>query len=292
MLDQTKVDSLIKLLDDPDEDVFNHIRDEICSFGPEVIPLLESAWESDDLGIIFQQRIENLIHDIQLDSLVSEFSTWKKEGGRDLMEGLILVAKYQYPEMDESSVFKTIEAIKKDIWVELNEGLTALEKVKVINHILFDVYAFKANKKDYHAPQTSYINNILDTKKSNPIGLACVYAYLAQQLGIPILGVNLPRHFVLCYVDLFGKEDLSIIEREDILFYINPFSKGSIFKDEEIKNFIDQLKIDHHEAFYTPCDNEAIVLRMLNNLQHSYEKLGYTDKVNDILVLKEVFKTS
>lgn len=292
MVDAEKIRSLIKLLDDPDENVFNHIKDEICSFGPDVIPYLENAWETDHLGILFQQRIENLIHDIQLDSLKSELKKWKTQGGQDLMEGMILIAKYQYPDLDPKSVYETLEAIKKDIWVELHEDLTALEKIKVINHILYDVYEFKANKKDYHAPQNSYINNALEYKKSNPIGLSVIYCYLAQQLGIPILGVNLPRHFVLCYLDLYGKDPNTPIEREDILFYINPFANGSIFNDMEIEQFIKQLDISQHDAFYLPCDNESIILRTLNNLQYSYEKLGYTDKVNDIVYLREVFSGS
>ncbi len=288
MLDQEKVDSLIKLLDDPDEDVFKHIRDEICAFGPDVIPYLENAWESDDLGILFQQRIEHLIHDIQLDQLKSDLHNWKRASG-SLMEGMCIVSKYQYPNLDEDAVYKTLDAIKKDIWVELHDELTALERIRVINHILFEVYEFKSNKKDYHAPQNSYINNILEHRQSNPIGLSILYSYLAQQLGIPILGVNLPRHFVLCYVDLHGKEEYSVINREDILFYINPFAQGGIFNDQEIDSFINQLGLKHHDAFYLPCDNQAIILRVLNNLQYSYEKLGYTEKVNDILFLKKVF---
>lgn len=290
MLDPNKIDSLIKLLDDPDEGVFLHIRDEITAFGPEVIPYLEHAWESDALGILFQQRIEHLIHDIQLDKLHSELKEWRKDPHKDLLEGLILVAKYQYPDMDEASVYKTIDAIKKDIWIELHDGLTALEKVRIINHILYDVYQFKANKKNYHAPQNSYINNILESKKGNPIGLSVVYSLLAQELGIPILGVNLPKHFVLCYVDLYDKEPGTPLGREDVLFYINAFANGSIFNDKEIENFIQSLGLANQESFYAPCDNEAIVFRMLNNLQFSYEQLGYSDKVKDIMYLKSLFE--
>jgi regulator of sirC expression with transglutaminase-like and TPR domain len=100
---------------------------------------------------------------------------------------------------------KQVQQIKHDVWLEINDELTAMEKVKIINHILFDVHQFSGNIANYHAPQNSFINSVLETKKGNPVSLGILYMIIAQELQIPIYGVNLPEHFIVAYVDEYAK---------------------------------------------------------------------------------------
>ena len=58
MAQQKEIKALIHLIDDPDEQIFNQIREKILSIGNEVIPLLEEAWENQNLGVLYQSRIE------------------------------------------------------------------------------------------------------------------------------------------------------------------------------------------------------------------------------------------
>lgn len=106
---------------------------------------------------------------------------------------------------------------------------------------------------------------------------------------MPVLGVNLPEHFVLAYIEdnifKFGQK----IERKDILFYINPFNRGFIFSSVEIDKFIQQINIMPSESHYLPCKNTDIVVRMLKNLVISYQKLGYAEKQQEIEELLKVF---
>ena len=76
-----------------------------------------------------------------------------------------------------------------------------MEKVRVLNHIIFDVHGFSGNTANFHAPQNSYINNVLESKKGNPLSLSVLYAVIAQRLDVNIYGVNLPEHFILAYVE-------------------------------------------------------------------------------------------
>ena len=200
-MSSSKYEALISLLDDPDKDIYAQIKAEILSKGTDIIPVLENAWEDNSLDSIRQKRIEEIVHEIQFNAVVSSINTWKALGANNLIQGAIIIAKYQYPDLDEKKIFETIDQIKRDIWLEVNEGLTAIEKIKVINHILFNVHQFRGNTNNYHAPQNSYINNVLDTKKGNPLLLSIIYAHLAQSINLPIFGVNLPQHFVLCFKD-------------------------------------------------------------------------------------------
>jgi regulator of sirC expression with transglutaminase-like and TPR domain len=277
---------MILLLEDPDEHVFSEIRGQLLSMGNEVIPALENIWES-TFNNTLQSRIEDIIQKIQFNSTSEELKLWAATGGIDLLQGTILISRYQYPDLDEEHIRNQIEMIRKDVWLELNPNLTAFEKVRVINHILFDVYHFTGNTSNYHAPQNSYINNVLESHRGNPLLLSILYSCIAQGLNIPIYGVNLPEHFILAYRDEFLIRD-SDDEEEPILFYINPFSKGAVFSRREIDTFLQQLKLEPNRIFYESCSNVEIIKRQIRNLITAYEKLGYPNKVVDF---KELLNT-
>ena len=175
---KTEIEALIHLIDDPDETVFNQIRTKILSIGDKVIPFLEEAWENQELGLLYQSRIENIIHKIQFDSVYHALYKWANDGGEDLLEGVLIVNRYQYPDIDEEDIRSKIGALRQDIWIELNNNLTAFEEIRIFNYILFDLHGFSGNKKNYHSPQNSYLNSVLETKKGNPLSLAILYCIL------------------------------------------------------------------------------------------------------------------
>ena len=281
-----ELNALISLLDDPDEKVFEQVSMKFLSLGQEIIPLLEDAWER-SFDTLLQNRIENIIHQIQFDIIKDALKDWSSPENQNLLEGALLIAQYQYPDIDIIKIKKHIDQIKKDVWLELNENLTALEKVRILNHILFDVHNLSGNTTNYHAPQNSYINNVLESKKGNPLLLAIIYTIIAQSLDIPIYGVNLPEHFILCYanMDRMGLPTGTMNEESSVLFYINPFSKGNVFGEKEINAFLKQLKLEQIPGFYEPCSNLEIIKRLLRNLISSYEKLGYPDKSAELKIL-------
>lgn len=288
-MENSEIHALIRLLDDPDEKIYTQIETKLVSMGEEVIPHLESAWEHESWGISFQDRIENIIHTIQFEQVKERLSNWGVNGTHDLLKGMILVAQYQYPDLDENRIYEQIEKIEKDIWLELNEALTALEKVRIINHILFEVHGYSSNVKSFHSPQNSFINEVLDSKKGNPISLSILYSIIAQKHGIPLIGVNLPKHFILAY-----RDDFMIDLRPDgdikVLFYVNPFSRGAVFSKREVDDFLKQLDIEPKPEYYLPCSNVEIMQRVLNNLVYSYQKLGYSDKIEELKELKKLLK--
>ncbi len=280
-----ELSALISLLDEPSNPVFDKIKEKILYYGIDAIPLLEDAWDNSFDNNI-QSRIEEIIHSIQLSNLKDALVNWKKNNRLDLLEGFFLVSKYQYPDLNFDNLKEQVERIEKDIWLELNSNLTALEKIKVINHILFDINRFTGNKTNIDAPQNLFLNNLLETRKGNHLSLGILYIILAQKLGIPIFGVNLPQHFILAYMDEVQDEKIAMEDENEVLFYINPFNKGAVFTQREIELFIKHLKLKPNSTFYKPCDNVAIIRRLLENIIENYNKLGYLDKVDE---LKELY---
>jgi regulator of sirC expression with transglutaminase-like and TPR domain len=288
-MDKRELLAMISLLDDSDSEVINTVSDNLMKQGPDVIPVLESAWEGTPSEKL-QGRLENLIQEIQFNGVKNDLNQWIATGAEYVLEGAFHVARFQFPDISMEKINQQIESIRKDVWIEINNNLTALEKVKILNYIIFDLYRFSRNNADFYSPQNSYINQVFETKKGNPISLSIIYLSVAYKLNLPIYGVNLPKNFILAYKDEFRHHDATD-ESEDILFYINPYNKGAVLGRREIDYFISQQQIKSHPSFYVPCSNRDIIIRLINNLLLSYEKLGYAQKITRMKELLRVMET-
>lgn len=285
----SSIQALVQLIDDPDESVFEHVRDQLVKIGSEAIPYLENSWETEYYGLLFQNRIETIIHNIQFDNVKSKLEEWVQSTEKDLLKGAIIVAKYQYPGLDESKIHESLQMIRRDIWLELNDHQTAYEQVKIFNKVFFGLHHFQGDNKNFHSSVNSYINTVLESKKGNPLSLCLIYSIIAQSLDLPIYGVNLPNHFVLAYMD--AKYSSFTINQQNefgVLFYINAFSKGSIFDTNEIKDFLNGLNLNHHREYFEPCSNTSVIKRMLTNLIASFQQVGNFEKVEELKTLREL----
>ncbi len=289
MQSEKSIKALIRLIDDPDENIYRHVRDELMSYGTDAVPFLESSWEKEDYDLIFQRRIEQIVHDIQFEDVKTQLQLWLNSEDKNLLKGAITLAKYQYPGLDETLIYDEINKIKTDVWLELNPKQTAFEQIKILNKVFFSIHGFHGDSKHFHSPMNSYINTVVESRKGNPLSLSLIYSVVAQELGMPVFGVNLPNHFVLAYMDdhntgLFAQEK----SKYGVLFYINAFSRGNILNEKAIADFLDSLKIDHKREYFEPCSNSAILKRMITNLINSYQQVGNKEKIEELSELREM----
>lgn len=268
-MEDTKIKALISLLDDEDVEVVAQVEKEILSIGEEIIPHLESEWEN-NFNPVVQKRIEEIIHTVQYESLSLKLEKWKDNGGEDLLEGMWIIATYQYPDLELSKLRSEVEQIYYEAWLEFKQDLNPYDQVRILNNVLFSKLKFSANTKNFHSPANSMINMVLETRKANPISLCVIYMLVAQKLDLPIYGVNLPNLFILTY------------KTEEMQFYINAFNKGLIFSKADIDNYISHLNLNPLDIFYQPCENIEILKRVFRNLVISFEKLGDSVKVEEV----------
>src|SRR4029078_3338266 len=107
MQENKEISALFHLIDDPDEEVFDTVSERIVSLGRAIIPNLENLWENTPNEEI-QGRIESLIHKLTFRDLTNDFTSWLNGPG-DLLQGALLIAKYQYPEMLSTPTLQEIE---------------------------------------------------------------------------------------------------------------------------------------------------------------------------------------
>ena len=298
MMNSSEIDALISLLDDRDEEVVAHVTERLLSYGEDVLPLLEDRYLTEPEKSV-QQRIHSIIDKIHFGQLKVRLNQWASEGGNDLFEGMYLVAKFRYPELNKQTLNNQIDKIKLDAWLELNFQLAPLDKVRILNYVLFDLFGLKGNSDNYHSPDNSYINKVLESKLGNPISLAIIYSIVAQRLNIPIFGVNLPQHFVLAYKDdskiksdvsYKGNSFMDYTVGGEVLFYVNAFNKGAVFSKWNVDQFLKQLNIPPADIYYLPCSNVDIIMRVFRNLSFAYEKANDDNRVEAIKELQMVLQ--
>ncbi len=288
MSNEREINALIKLLDDNDQEVFRHVHDKLMSYGIDVVPTLEEAWTA-DLNTTTHERLEEIIHQIQFDALVKEWKLWLSKESPDLLTGAFLIAKYFYPDAQIDDVRIRLQKIRQSIWLELNYNQTPLEQIQIFNQVFYHYQNFKGQQisSDYF---DYCINHVLENKRGCAVSVGIVYQILANDLNLPVYGVTLMRHYILafCKKNIFDFNTELYLERE-VMFYINPINKGSIFSRSEIKDYIDKMKIDQHDEYFVPSDNLSILKEQLRYLIEIAEEKKETERADELQYLLKLF---
>jgi regulator of sirC expression with transglutaminase-like and TPR domain len=271
-----EIKALISLLDDPE--IAPQIQSEIQNLGETIIPYLEESWE-ETLDPQQQQRLEDLIHQLQFEGLQQRLRVWRDAGAQDLLEGMWLLNSYQYPDADLQALNRAIEQLRFEAWTLLRSEMHPADQVQMLNHVIFRNHKFSANTQHFHSPANSMLQRVIETKRGNPLSLCVIYLLVAQRLDLPVFGVNLPNLFVLTY----QSENKAFPP-----FYINCYNRGVVLSRADIEHYVGQLGITSQDAFYEPCSNLDIVRRAMRNLQVSFEKLqelGKAEEVSQLLAI-------
>ncbi len=290
-MDKARLEALINLLDDPDDTVFGMVEKELLKENDDIIPVLEMKWES-SFDESCQERIENIIQHIQFKETRHRLKVWLKRNDeeRSLLNGFCHVDRFQYPDLNPINLQLKVENLRKNIWLELNNSLTLLEKITILNHFLFNVNGYTINLSNPHSAQNCFLNQLLDTKKGNPVSIAVFYTVLARALELPAYLVDFPKNPLVAIVDaklakkVHGKAHFS-----DVLFYINPSNKGAITSRKEIEYHLKKNEYLPIHEYSEPKSDVLFIQRLLESLYESYESLGYIEKQKKVKELLTLF---
>ena len=131
--------------------------------------------------------------------------------------------------------------------------------VNSVLEFIHDTEDFAGNTPDYYDPENSYLNRVIDTKQGIPISLALIHISLGTSLGIPVHGINFPKHFLVSY----GSDNPIIVD---------PFA-GRILSKPDCATLLKQIfggKVSLREEFFAPATSRDILIRLLNNLKEIF----------------------
>jgi Transglutaminase-like superfamily len=284
-MEQTKeIAALLHLIDDPDDEVYSQVSEKIISLGKEIIPNLEHLWET-TADEYMQERIEMLIHSLHFRDLQMDLKAWANDKEHDLFTGALLISRYQYPDLNLLTYYQELEKMRRNVWLELNSFLTSLEKVNVLNNILFNYYKIKGTEINYSHPDDFLVHKLVEAKKGNAIPIGILILSMANLLDINLYMVNIPRQFILAYFDDDPENNTGIeFPPEHIQFYMDGAS-GQIFSHKDVETYFKRISVPPTASYFKALNNKRIIQRMLEEYAKCFDNEKNAYKKNDLLSL-------
>jgi hypothetical protein len=281
------IDAVIKLLDDPNEEIYSVVSMKLFDEGIETIKSIEKIWGNCQDPVI-SKRVFEITQRINHKYVVEEMRKWAYEGKHDLLKGAFWLARYQYPETDFTDSEATIATMINDARSVMLSENTPLEKIAILNHVFFQTHGISRTFSTVNNPENFFINNVIHSRKGNFFSLGLLYGGIGQRLGLPLLPLNLPDNFALAYLD----PELSHlpINENSALFYINPANKGAIFGKAEINDFLTRLSIKPDYLHYRPMHNIDAIILLFDYLILSFNKLGNKIKAHELRILQNCIR--
>jgi regulator of sirC expression with transglutaminase-like and TPR domain len=179
-----------------------------------------------------------------------------KEEDIDLARAALLLARLDNDEVDVDAYLREIDRLAKEAGAGLPKDADDKARLEALNKYLFKERGFHGSRGDYYHRSNSYLNEVIDDREGLPITLSVLYMELGRRLGLKIVGVGLPGHFVVKHVPAKGEDQL-----------IDVYDGGKFLTREDAAKIVrlagrTTLKDEH----LTPATKKAVVVRMVQNL--------------------------
>ncbi|TWU07349.1 putative serine protease HtrA [Symmachiella macrocystis] len=242
---------------------------EIATTGPPSKPLVETLLPDSPASLtVLRSRaaklekqaaqLRKLADEIHQNATVAELvkTLTADEEQIDLLQAALLVAKLDNDELDPALYQKEINRMARGIQQELPDDASENDKLAALNSAMFADLGYHGSRTNYYHKSNSYLNEVIDDREGLPISLSVLYMELARRVGLNVVGVGLPGHFIVRHEPQEGDSQL-----------IDPFDGGKFLSRESAAMMLQANRgiplTDEHLKTATKRD---IVIRMLSNL--------------------------
>jgi len=198
----------------------------------------------------------------------------------DLAEAALLIAQEEHPEIDVAAYLRQLDALAAAVRARLPESPAPTEIIQELNAQLFREEGLSGNESEYYDPRNSFLNEVLDRRRGIPITLSVVYLEVGRRLGLSLVGVGFPGHFLVKYASADG----------DLV--LDPFSGGISLSHEELEQRLRRMYgegnpfLSQIPQLLTATSKKEILVRMLRNLKGIY--LQQSDFARALAVLDRI----
>jgi regulator of sirC expression with transglutaminase-like and TPR domain len=143
-----------------------------------------------------------------------------------------------------------------------------------VSQYLFGELGFRGNIGAYYDWRNSCLDRVIETRVGIPISLSVLMIEVARRVGVPLVGVGMPQHFLVRTVE--GPER-----------FFDPFAAGrelDAADAQELFRTITRGQVEWRDSFLQPTLAQPVVVRMLNNLRAIFE--GRSDEMRLGIVMK------
>lgn len=215
-------------------------------------------------------------HEEQNDKRLADLVAQPEED-LNLAEAALLIASTEYPTLDIARYLARFDRMADTIDRRLNGPSSPGRIILELNRFLFDEEGFVGNIQDYFDPRNSFLNAVMERKLGIPISLSVIYLEVGQRLGLPLVGVSFPGHFLV---------KLSVRAGDVVL---DPFLGGQSLTPEDLEQRLSSVLPLHQASridvpsLLGPAGKKEILLRMLRNLKAIYATARDPQRALDIV---------
>jgi len=215
-------------------------------------------------GMVHQKRTRQKLVD-----LLSQ-----PEAEINLAHAALLVAQLDNDELDVPGYLADLDQLANDLNSRVPPDATPTAKRELLNKFLFEEHGFHGSRGDYYNKSNSYLNEVLDDREGLPITLAVVYLELGRRMGLDLVGIGLPSHFVV-----------EQLPAESPRVFIDVYDAGAVLTTDAAAALVFQNTDQHLKPEQLAVvSKKAIVQRILGNLmglardsEDGHAMLGYVE---------------
>lgn len=255
------IHALIHLLGDDDAWVKEQARTTLRAAGDVAAPYLETASSaSEELSI--RTESGTLLEDIHVDEIERGWVDLQATvDGEALEEGAFLLERMILP--DCAARVETARGELRELSAGALEAVPDYgpleERVEALRRYLHETCAFHGNTEDYYDPDNSFLSSVLIRRTGIPITLALVYLTVGRRIGVPLVGIGMPMHFLIGY------------RTTSSFRYLDPFFTGREVSRGECLLLLERAGFEPAETYLRPAPVVGILERMTRNLTVIYQ---------------------
>ncbi len=182
-----------------------------------------------------------------------------------LVDLAIAISMHERHDVIPDAVRLEIDALADRV-LERAEEATPKGRLAHLHEVLFEEEGFAGDEDTYDDPRNSYLPTVLRRRRGLPITLTLLYREVATQVGLDVIGINAPGHF-LAEVRLPNEAPM----------LVDPFHGGRVLGREEAFAQIDELagaRLPRTADWLDPATDRDWITRILRNLVNVFAARG------------------
>ncbi len=179
----------------------------------------------------------------------------------DLVVAALEIARDADPDLSFQSTLDWIQQRADQLTLQIASCPNERAMLEQIVQCLSGEFGLRGDEECYGLPESSFLPQVIETRRGLPITLSLLYCAVADRLGIALEMAPAPQH-VICRL----KTDQAVL-------YVDPFTEGRILSEAECLAWLSvRTQVDPQVLLPTlkPATPRVVIERMLLNLKNLY----------------------
>jgi regulator of sirC expression with transglutaminase-like and TPR domain len=177
----------------------------------------------------------------------------------DLAAGALAIAADGRPDVDAGATLAIIDGLAERVRLRLDVGDSPTHVLDRLHDVLFREAGFRGpTAAEFHDPANSLLDAVCRRRIGLPISLAIVELEVAWRIGLPLVGIGLPGHFIV------GAPGGALID---------PAGEGRRLTPDDCQALIRRSVgegVLFHAGMLRPAGRREILVRVLRNVRTAH----------------------